>query len=54
MFFSPLSDLDFFDSAQTRHAHDIARRAINLPSYHDMTKGDIDQVCEVIKALLDG
>ncbi|TMV13509.1 DegT/DnrJ/EryC1/StrS family aminotransferase [Arenibacterium halophilum] len=54
VFFSPLSDLDFFDSAQTRHAHDIARRAINLPSYHDMTQTDIDRVAEVVRGLMDG
>lgn len=54
VFFSPLSDLEFFDNAQTPVAHDIARRAINLPSYHDMTDSDIARVSAVVRSLLDG
>ena len=54
VFFSPLSDLDFFASAQTPVAHATARRAINLPSYHDMTGADIARVCDVVRHLLDG
>ena len=54
VFFSPLSDLEFFADAQTPLAHATARRAINLPSYHDMTEADIGRVCDVIGQLLNG
>lgn len=53
VFFHPLSDLDFFEPAQTPVAHDVARRAINLPSYHDMTDADIARVAGVVRGLLD-
>lgn len=52
VFFYPLSALSPFDSVHAnRHSFDIPERAINLPSYHDMSGGDIARVCEVIKAL---
>lgn len=54
VFFHPLTELDFFETRHETHtAEDIAGRAINLPSYHDMTDADIDQVCAVVKKLLD-
>jgi len=49
VFFWPLSSLPMFDSAtHTRNAQDIANRAINLPSYHDMGQDDIERVVRVI------
>ena len=53
VFFAPLSSLDFFSGQpQNEHAYDVASRAINLPSYHDMTTSDIDRVCDTIEGLL--
>lgn len=53
VFFHPLSALDFFDdNTENVQAADIASRAVNLPSYHDMTDDDIDRVSDVIKSLL--
>lgn len=52
VFFHPLSGLDFLDSRpENRWAWDIPTRAINLPSYHDMTDADIDRVCAVVSDL---
>jgi len=49
VFFHPLSSLPMFDShPQNRIAWDIPRRAINLPSYHDITKTEQDRVLAVI------
>lgn len=49
VFFHPLSSLDLFDSVTTnKHAWNIPSRAINLPSYHDLSKADIDRVISVI------
>lgn len=49
VFFHPLSSLDMFDSITTnKHAWDIPRRAINLPSYHDITPAEMDRVIKVI------
>jgi perosamine synthetase len=52
-FFYPLSSLPMFDpNPNNTHAYDIPDRAINLPSYHDMTNDDIQRVCEIVNAQL--
>lgn len=53
VFFRPLSSLPMFeDASANKISHDIPRRAINLPSYHDITDSEMDQVIAVIEALL--
>ncbi len=53
VFFYPLSSLPMFeDIPDNLTAWDIPNRAINLPSYHDITKSDLDRVIEVIKKCL--
>ena len=55
VFFHPLSGLPMFEPVDTNaHAEDIPKRAINLPSYHDMSAAEIARVSAVIEALLDG
>ncbi len=54
IFFYPLSELPIFKGCRkfgVGHAASIASRAINLPSYHDMTKVEIKRVCNVIEGL---
>ena len=53
VFFWPLSSLDFFDSVGVnKNANDICQRAINLPSYYDMSKNDQKRVVDVIKKII--
>ncbi len=53
--FHPLSSLPMFeDRVQNRHAWDIPNRAINLPSFHDITMGEQDRVVNVIRQCLNG
>lgn len=53
VFFWPLSGLPMFTPAvDTPHAWSIPQRAINLPSYHDMTDEDLHRTSAVIRALL--
>lgn len=55
VFFHPLSSLPMFTpQPQNRWAFDIPTRAINLPTYHDMTPEQLERVCDVIKALANG
>lgn len=55
VFFWPLSSLPAFTPiSSNKQAYDIPQRAINLPSYHDMSKSDIQRVCAVIKSCLSG
>lgn len=49
VFFWPLSGLSMFDSVRSnKRAWDIPERAINLPSYHDMSAEDLDRVSECV------
>lgn len=52
VFFHPLSSLPMFEAqAKNVHAYDIPDRAINLPSYHDMTNADLDRVISAVRQL---
>lgn len=52
VFFWPLSQLPVFSGAEGKPlAKDIAARSINLPSYHDITPAQMDQVIQVIVKL---
>jgi perosamine synthetase len=54
VFFHPLTSLPMFpERRENRHAWDIPERAINLPSYHDMTEEEIGRVTGVIIGLID-
>lgn len=53
VFFHPLSSLPMFeDCPHNEIAWDIPNRAINLPSYHDITDDEMLRVVDVIKSLL--
>ncbi|MCU7250661.1 DegT/DnrJ/EryC1/StrS family aminotransferase [Pseudomonas koreensis] len=53
VFFWPLSSLPMFDvPVTTPVAFALPGRAINLPSYHDMTEADQNRVIEVVRVVL--
>ncbi len=48
-FFSPLSSLPMFEVvSENFNSQEIPKRAINLPSYHDMTSPELDTVVGVL------
>lgn len=55
VFFWPLSSLPSFNivPASSTYSQSIPERAINLPSYHDITELELERVCDVLKALLN-
>lgn len=54
VFFHPLTSLPMFeDRAENINAWDIPTRAINLPSYHDMTDADIGRICGTLEATVE-
>lgn len=55
VFFWPLSSLPAFNSAPLDNpaAYDLPTRAINLPSYHDLSLCELERVIEVLRALLN-
>lgn len=52
-YFYPLSDMPVFHGGETPVTHRYARCGLNLPSYVDLTKQDVDRVCSVFLAALD-
>lgn len=55
VFFHPLSSLSMFeDRPENVNAWSIPERAINLPSYHDMSEADINRVADVLVAVVRG
>jgi perosamine synthetase len=53
VFFWPLSSLPMFNSRpENKWAWDIPERAINLPSFHDITLHDQSRVVDVIKEVI--
>ncbi|GAB4168693.1 MAG: DegT/DnrJ/EryC1/StrS aminotransferase family protein [Rhodocyclaceae bacterium] len=54
VFFNPLSSLPMFEPRRgNRNAWDIPGRAINLPSYHDMTRSQQETVVDVLLSCLE-
>ncbi len=51
VFFWPLSSLPFFGNSGHQVSTLLSNYSINLPSYHDITKTELDRVIEVIKKL---
>ena len=53
VFFWPLSSLPMFTpKPENQQAYDIAQRAINLPSYSQLTESEQQRIVQVISALL--
>lgn len=51
-FFWPLSSQPMFDECKSNvFAYDIAKRSINLPSFHDITENEMDKVISLIKSI---
>ncbi len=54
VFFWPLSSLPFFkENKSNKHSYSIPLNAINLPSYHDMTRDNIGIIIHVIKGFYE-
>lgn len=52
VFFWPLSSLPSFTPVPgNAHAYDLPGRAINLPSYHDISRDDLDRVVDALASL---
>ncbi|MBU1211364.1 MAG: DegT/DnrJ/EryC1/StrS family aminotransferase [Alphaproteobacteria bacterium] len=55
VFFHPLSSLPMFESRpENKNAYDIPGRALNLPTFHDMTEADLEAVAGTIRGLFQG
>lgn len=53
VFFWPLSMLPMFErQPQNAVSYGLYRRALNLPTYHDLTDGDMDRVVAIVRSAL--
>lgn len=48
-FFPPLSSQAGFTRRNNRNSYDLPERAVNLPSYHDMTNEDQERVIDIVR-----
>jgi len=51
-YFYPISDMPMYDRADTPITHKIYQRGLNLPSYFDITKEQVEYICNVIKEVI--
>ena len=55
VFFWPLSMLPMFvERPDNVVSHGLYGRAVNLPSYHDLSEAEIDRVCAIVRAKVQG
>jgi perosamine synthetase len=48
-FFYPVSDMPMYDNCDTPITHKVYQRGLNLPSYFDLTKEQVEYICKEIK-----
>jgi perosamine synthetase len=48
-FFYPMSTLPMFDERNSPVAAELSRQGINLPSGHNLTREQVDYVCDVLR-----
>lgn len=51
-YFYPISHMPMYDDAETAITHKVYQRGLNLPSYFDITKKQVQYICESIKELI--
>jgi perosamine synthetase len=51
-YFYPVSDMPMYESVNTPIAHEVYQRGLNLPSYFDITHGQVEYICNELKRLL--
>ena len=53
-FFCPLSSLKFFkENKKNKMSRDIYNRAINLPSFYDISENQLLKVCRIIEKKIE-
>ena len=53
VFFFPISSMPMFPKVDNKNSYSIQSRAINLPSFHDITESQLERVCSVIFKILE-
>jgi len=48
-YFYPVSDMPMYEGVNTPITHKVSQRGLNLPSYFDLTKEQVEYICKEIK-----
>ena len=48
-YFYPVSDMPMYENVDTPITHKVFQRGLNLPSYFDITKEQVEYICEKLK-----
>jgi perosamine synthetase len=51
-YFYPMSDMPYFQTADTPVAHEVTKIGINLPTYVGLSRDDVNYICSAIIAFL--
>jgi perosamine synthetase len=51
-YFYPMSDMPYFETADTPVAHEVTKIGINLPTFVGLTRDDVNYICSAIKMFL--
>lgn len=53
-YFYPISDMPMYDNTDTPITHKVYQRGLNLPSYYDITKEQVDYIINILKVAIRG
>jgi perosamine synthetase len=48
-YFYPMSDMPYFETAPTKVAHSVSAQGLNLPTFFDLTEGDVRDIATALK-----
>lgn len=51
-YFYPVSDMPVYQETDTPVTHKVSQRGLNLPSYFDITKGQVNYICEQLRGMI--
>jgi len=52
-YFYPVSDMPMYDNTNTSITHKVYKKGLNVPSYFDITKEQVEYVCTEIKKIFE-
>jgi perosamine synthetase len=50
-YFYPMSDMPYFERADTPVAHEVSQRGLNLPTYVDLTRDDVATISQAVREI---
>jgi perosamine synthetase len=51
-YFYPVSDMPMYENSNTPITHKVYQKGLNLPSYFDLSKSQVEYICEQVKRMI--